>query len=1093
MRIKKALSFFIPILAIVLIYGVLRVRAFTQLYSFDSPVGVQATGTPLFVPGQDDDLLYGVTYAGGDTDLGVIYSYNLRTQDYTVLHSFDGTNGSHPVGKLVLRGTTLYGLTEFGGTNDEGTIFSFDMTSSTFALLYEFSAIQDGAHPKGSLTLVDDMLYGLTSDGGDKNDGTLFSFFVNDFSYTKIYVYGVDAASGVNPTGTLLYNPTNKTLYGTTPSGGTNGVGVLFKYVLPTKDNPGAYTKLENFGEHEHISSNTPGDLVLAQDPSDPQTYKMYGFTATGGQNNAGQVFSINQSDETNIVSDIPSTDKSEGRGPLSSIGSIIYGLSQSGGPGGVGYLFMYDLSSLGYGVGDFFLDNGPRTPLGGLEYTNGTFYGYTTKGGDNDHGVIFSVPVPDIEPDTISFNSQIGVGTNQDITSDPVNIQGINTKLAVSLASCTTSCSVTNSNKDSRIVENGDTLSLTVHSPSSCGQAANAGVTIGTQTYYFTITTSSCPSGGGDTTPPSLSKVTGIASYTSDTTPDFTFNSSEAGTILYSGDCSASTTNATSGDNTVTFSALTEGAHSNCGIRVRDGANNTSSTLSVGTFTIDTTAPSVTFSMPASSTSLTVPLTISASDTNGATGYLVRTTNTVPSAADIGSLAAPTSYTFSTYGAKTLYVWARDEAGNVSSSKSANTTITQPTPPPDNTASSDTQPSSSSASSGATSEAIQENKEKLAALQTQQDIPPEVPTTPVSVVTEIPKKVVTFPKITAPAVTLLDSPVKQKIQRSFTPAQVEVIEVSIKSIIAAVTTLGGAVVLVSVLFLNPLARPEFILIPIRLWSMLLIALGLRKRPTPWGVVYDSVTKQPLDPVRVSLIDMDGKVVETTITDQSGRYGFSAPKGIYKVQLQKTNYIFPSHVIADSSMRDELYEKPYFGDYIPYDPEAPIAKNIPVDPVDFDTAAFAKKQGDLSLHYSRREYYADQVFKTMFRTTFLIVAVSLIVYPEKYNVIIFFLYIAAFVLRRKFRMQKQMGRVYDLYGKPLRHVTIQVYSAIDNSFVKSVKTNASGRYYLHLPKGLYYIRIERLSSDGIYTPIYSSPELMVRYGTFNKVFNIAYS
>jgi 5-hydroxyisourate hydrolase-like protein (transthyretin family) len=339
-----------------------------------------------------------------------------------------------------------------------------------------------------------------------------------------------------------------------------------------------------------------------------------------------------------------------------------------------------------------------------------------------------------------------------------------------------------------------------------------------------------------------------------------------------------------------------------------------------------------------------------------------------------------------------------------------------------------------------------------------------------------------------------LDSPIKQAIQRNFTPAQVEIIEVSIKAIIATVTTIGAAIVLASVLFLNPLARPEFILIPLRLWALLLTALGIRKKPVPWGTVYDAITKQPVDPVRVSLVDIEGKVVETSITDSAGRYGFAAAPGIYKVVLSKTNYLFPSHVIAQqNNMRDELYEKPYFGDYLPYDAAAPIEKNIPIDPVDFDTAAFAKKNGDLSVHYSRREAIAEQLFTTLFFTTFAVVVASLLVYPQMYNVIIFFLYIAAFVMRRQNKRAKQMGRIYDLYGKPLAHVTMKVYSAVDNSLIKTTTTSRSGRYYLHLPQGLYYIRVERKTTDGLFVPVYSSPELMVRYGTLNKVFSIAYS
>ncbi len=95
---------------------------------------------------------------------------------------------------------------------------------------------------------------------------------------------------------------------------------------------------------------------------------------------------------------------------------------------------------------------------------------------------------------------------------------------------------------------------------------------------------------------------------------------------------------------------------------------------------TADTTPPTVTaFTIPSSSSSLTVPITsFTASDNVGVTGYMVTESSSPPSASATGwSISAPTSYTFSTAGTKTLYAWAKDAAGNVSTSRSATVTIT--------------------------------------------------------------------------------------------------------------------------------------------------------------------------------------------------------------------------------------------------------------------------------------------------------------------------------------------------------------------------------------------------------------------------------
>jgi hypothetical protein len=101
---------------------------------------------------------------------------------------------------------------------------------------------------------------------------------------------------------------------------------------------------------------------------------------------------------------------------------------------------------------------------------------------------------------------------------------------------------------------------------------------------------------------------------------------------------------------------------------------------------TSDTIAPTVTgFNIPATSTSLTVSITtFTATDNVGVTGYRVTESATAPSASATGwSPSAPSAYIFTTSGAKTLYAWAKDAAGNVSSSLSANVTVTSSTPQP--------------------------------------------------------------------------------------------------------------------------------------------------------------------------------------------------------------------------------------------------------------------------------------------------------------------------------------------------------------------------------------------------------------------------
>lgn len=93
-----------------------------------------------------------------------------------------------------------------------------------------------------------------------------------------------------------------------------------------------------------------------------------------------------------------------------------------------------------------------------------------------------------------------------------------------------------------------------------------------------------------------------------------------------------------------------------------------------------DTVAPTVTsFTIPASASTLAVAIaSLTATDNVAVTGYLVNESATKPLASAAGWTAnAPASYTFASAGSKTLYAWARDAAGNVSSARSASVVIT--------------------------------------------------------------------------------------------------------------------------------------------------------------------------------------------------------------------------------------------------------------------------------------------------------------------------------------------------------------------------------------------------------------------------------
>ncbi len=89
------------------------------------------------------------------------------------------------------------------------------------------------------------------------------------------------------------------------------------------------------------------------------------------------------------------------------------------------------------------------------------------------------------------------------------------------------------------------------------------------------------------DANTPTLTEITAVTTPSIDTTPNYTFSTNEAGSITYGGDCSSSTTNASSGNNNIIFNGLAVGTHSNCTITVTDSAGNVSNSLAVTAFTI--------------------------------------------------------------------------------------------------------------------------------------------------------------------------------------------------------------------------------------------------------------------------------------------------------------------------------------------------------------------------------------------------------------------------------------------------------------------------------------------------------------------------
>ncbi len=135
----------------------------------------------------------------------------------------------------------------------------------------------------------------------------------------------------------------------------------------------------------------------------------------------------------------------------------------------------------------------------------------------------------------------------------------------------------------------------------------------------------------------------------------------------------------------------------------------------------------------------------------------------------------------------------------------------------------------------------------------------------------------------------------------------------------------------------------EFVLNLGRFLDKILVFFSLRQSKQFWGIVYDSVSKQPLDPVIVKLMYIDGSEVETRVTDMEGHYGFLARPGKFKIFARKSNYLFPSMRVAGDT--DGIFENLYHGEFFSLlgDSEV-LAPNIPMDPAATDWNQQEKKK-----------------------------------------------------------------------------------------------------------------------------------------------------
>jgi uncharacterized repeat protein (TIGR03803 family) len=248
------------------------VATYRAIYSFKKSPDGNHPFADLAVFGNS---LFGTTLLGGTAGKGTVFEVHPDGTE-RVVYSFAGApDGDGPTGGLADANGALYGTTEHGGANNFGCVFKVQ-TDGTERVIYSFKGgSADGKSPIAGLTVANGLLYGVTSQGGTSDDGTIFELHEDG---TERVVHSFSGSDGRFPYGPLTV--LKGLLYGTTRDGGTNDLGTVFE-VHPD----GTFRSLHSFIGSD--GSEPAGSLTVAAGNA------FAGTTRKGGVDNHGTVFLV--------------------------------------------------------------------------------------------------------------------------------------------------------------------------------------------------------------------------------------------------------------------------------------------------------------------------------------------------------------------------------------------------------------------------------------------------------------------------------------------------------------------------------------------------------------------------------------------------------------------------------------------------------------------------------------------------------------------------------------------------------------------------------------------------------------------------------
>jgi uncharacterized repeat protein (TIGR03803 family) len=277
----------------------------------------------------------------------------------------------------------LYGTTSSGGAKGNGTVFEVTPTG-TETVLYSFT-YADGTYPSGGLVRdTAGNLYGTTTQGGASGEGTVFKVDTSG-NETVLHSFAGGTTDGAYPYLTRLRMDAAGNLYGVTEEGGASDLGVVFEI-----SSSGTFSLLYSFAGGTTDGAFPSGPLIRDTEGN------LRGTTQAGGASNLGTMFELSSGGTLTLLHSFAggTTDGAYPYGGLvQDPKGNLYGTTVGGGASGVGTI--YELTTAGtFTVLQSLISKSDGAyPYGGLVVDiKGDLFGTALQGGKGGYGTVFEL-----------------------------------------------------------------------------------------------------------------------------------------------------------------------------------------------------------------------------------------------------------------------------------------------------------------------------------------------------------------------------------------------------------------------------------------------------------------------------------------------------------------------------------------------------------------------------------------------------------------------------------------------------------------------------------------------------------------------------